>query len=774
MKYFVYFISVFIVAFLGTIGGILLQSESKFIFFTEEAGAVLKINEMDLMPPFESDVYEYAPQSVSALTTNVITYGKQVQFFSLDAIKKGEVLNIKIGEKEYTISLRPDSMPDYTVTAFKPVANGLIYISPFEASCRYKGYAYIIDISGKLLYYRTNDSEGGCVSDFKQTALKDGGVVNTFMQQEEPIPPMNYLWGSIIVMDERFRETKRLNMLSYKDFKSPYVDNHESLIIGKNHYILSTYNRTEVYHPKTGEPIRIVELVIEEIKDGQVIFFWRSSDHPQLFDTCLTQERCHFSNKEFSDYLHYNTLLIDPKDNNLIVSLAAQSSLIKIDRQTGEILWTLGGLHDDFGLESSEYFIGQHMPVFVSQDELLLFDNQSKGFSSSENKNFYPRQTTSRIMRIKLDEKNKIAKVNIQNTPYAADTMGGVSLTDNGTFFVSYGSSKKASAAELDDKGNVLWLLKLHAPFYTYRAYKYTDEKDRIKLKKPKVSIILSTYNREKLLSQAMESILTQTYKNFELIVINDGSTDNTAKILKGYAQRDERVIVLTNETNRGLVYSLNRGIEIARGKYIARMDDDDVSIPVRLQVQVDFLEQHPDITVVGSAVPPYTDVMDKDKLNALSLKALEGYEPTSQDLSDAAITTYFNVPIFHPSAMIRRDFLEKNNIRYSDHFPSAEDTPFWHEIILKGGQIAVFPTSFLLRGSSQKKAGYTTEQLNSFHRFLNESLAGIVPQNSFHGWVLHDEICYILKEMKSHIGALPALTEEGINHLAAKHHCSF
>ncbi|EAJ7443814.1 glycosyltransferase family 2 protein, partial [Campylobacter jejuni] len=97
-------------------------------------------------------------------------------------------------------------------------------------------------------------------------------------------------------------------------------------------------------------------------------------------------------------------------------------------------------------------------------------------------------------------------------------------------------------------------------------------------------------YNRQEYIVDAIESILNQTYSNFEFIIIDDCSTDNTYEIVKKYAENDKRIIVLKNEKNQGIVYALNRGFSIAKGKYIARMDDDDISLPNRLEKQVEYM----------------------------------------------------------------------------------------------------------------------------------------------------------------------------------------
>ena len=112
-------------------------------------------------------------------------------------------------------------------------------------------------------------------------------------------------------------------------------------------------------------------------------------------------------------------------------------------------------------------------------------------------------------------------------------------------------------------------------------------------MNEPMVTVLMSVYNGEKFLKEAMDSILTQTFTDFEFLIINDGSTDNSVKIIESY--NDSRIRLINNEKNLKLIASLNKGISLARGKYIARMDCDDISSPMRLEKEVDFLENSSD-----------------------------------------------------------------------------------------------------------------------------------------------------------------------------------
>ena len=128
-------------------------------------------------------------------------------------------------------------------------------------------------------------------------------------------------------------------------------------------------------------------------------------------------------------------------------------------------------------------------------------------------------------------------------------------------------------------------------------------------MKTPKVTVLMSVYNGKKYLHESVGSILNQTFKDFEFVIINDGSTDGTEKILEEYSRIDKRIVLIHNKENLGLTKSLNKGIKVARGEYIARMDMDDISASDRLKKEVEFLDHHQDYAVIGT----FVKIMNKD-----------------------------------------------------------------------------------------------------------------------------------------------------------------
>jgi glycosyltransferase involved in cell wall biosynthesis len=187
----------------------------------------------------------------------------------------------------------------------------------------------------------------------------------------------------------------------------------------------------------------------------------------------------------------------------------------------------------------------------------------------------------------------------------------------------------------------------------------------------PKVSVVMSVYNAAAFLSEAVTSVLAQTFTDFEFLIINDGSSDNSAEILAGFT--DPRIKIL-NQENRGLVASLNRGIESAAGEYIARMDADDRCMPNRFQLQVDHLGSHPDIALLGGAIA----TMDQDG-NPL---APHVKFPATHDQIWFAIGRKPWV-FCHPAVMYRRQAAIDAGLYHRD-FAHAEDTEFFARLMTK------------------------------------------------------------------------------------------
>lgn len=188
----------------------------------------------------------------------------------------------------------------------------------------------------------------------------------------------------------------------------------------------------------------------------------------------------------------------------------------------------------------------------------------------------------------------------------------------------------------------------------------------------PKVSVILPAYNAEPYLEEAITSILNQSFTDFELFIINDGSTDGTKQIIQRMLLLDDRINYVENEQNKGLIYTLNRGLSLAKGKYIARMDADDIALPNRFQVQVDFLDKREDIIVVGGNVEVFGH--EKSVSNFLT------------ESDEIKFNLFFENTLSHPLVMFRNEVIKKHDLSYDSKFLHLEDWGLWIKMAKYGG----------------------------------------------------------------------------------------
>lgn len=186
----------------------------------------------------------------------------------------------------------------------------------------------------------------------------------------------------------------------------------------------------------------------------------------------------------------------------------------------------------------------------------------------------------------------------------------------------------------------------------------------------PRVSVLMPIYNGEKYLRQAIDSILRQTFTDFEFLIINDGSTDSSAELIESY--NDPRIRLVHNKTNLKLIETLNKGIKLARGQYIARMDCDDISLPERLAKQVAFMDAHPEVGVLGTGFY----FMGSD--GKLSYKVLF---PIKHHLLRWGLCFY--CPICHPSVLMRKDAIVKVD-GYDPEMFHVEDYDLWYRLSKK------------------------------------------------------------------------------------------
>lgn len=182
----------------------------------------------------------------------------------------------------------------------------------------------------------------------------------------------------------------------------------------------------------------------------------------------------------------------------------------------------------------------------------------------------------------------------------------------------------------------------------------------------PKVSVLMPVYNGEKHIGQAIDSVLSQSFRDFELIVIDDGSTDKSAEVVGSYS--DKRICYVANPTNLGLAGARNRAIDVSNGDYLAWLDCDDISLPSRLLKQVALLDEHPNVGLCGTWV------------RTLGLESEKVWRYAS-DPRFLRARMLFDDPVATSAAMIRRSCIAGDALRFDVRFPPAEDYDLWERI---------------------------------------------------------------------------------------------
>lgn len=248
----------------------------------------------------------------------------------------------------------------------------------------------------------------------------------------------------------------------------------------------------------------------------------------------------------------------------------------------------------------------------------------------------------------------------------------------------------------------------------------------------PIVSVIMPVYNGEKYLHEAIESILVQTYTDFELIIINDGSTDNTETIALSYD--DPRIVYIKNEKNLELASTLNKGISFAKGKYIARMDADDISLAKRLEKQIEYMNNNCDIDVCGTWLSTFGGIEE-----------VWPYPVTHDEIKAFLL---FKSSLAHPTVIFKRSFFD--DFSYSQEFEKAEDYNLW-SISIDHKRFANIPEvlyHYRIHPEMTNLVSIRTQKLraNKIRIFLLEKF-------EFHPndkeWKLHQDIVYHMLNIK-------------------------
>ena len=228
----------------------------------------------------------------------------------------------------------------------------------------------------------------------------------------------------------------------------------------------------------------------------------------------------------------------------------------------------------------------------------------------------------------------------------------------------------------------------------------------------PLVSIVLPVYNGEKYLAESLDSVLAQSYQNWELVIINDGSTDGTENLILNY--RDKRIKYLPNDGNKGIIFSLNRGLQESNGQYIARLDADDVALPYRIEKQVEFLSENLDYALCGS----YFQTIDSNG------KLLKNVRFPANNRDAQSYLLLHNC--FCHSAIMMRSIIAKK-LKYDEKFQVCEDYDLWYRISRTGKilNLPVFTTLYRVHDNnmSTRKSEIMFAHVNKINKRILDDL---------------------------------------------------
>lgn len=448
----------------------------------------IEISTGKIYPNFSPEIKDYYITSLNTLNTievtiNDFTPNKTIYINNIRVQNKITSLKLKPvddiiikSEKTneisstYTIHYLPLDLPKINVITKNNPSNGYILINLFELSpiiTNDFSYIAILDNNGYPVYYKKLPYKA--VINFKYYDI--GNNQKRFSYNVNEL-------GKTIIMNEKFEEIKQLEVLPHNSHGSYPIDNHDFIYINDNHYIIpGIITRKSVDMTTYGVKISVdlVELIFQEIVNNQVIFEWKSSDYPELLSASDPIYYNQYATSPKVDYFHFNSICIDPNDQNFVISARHTNQIYKINRTTGTIMWRFGGNNDDFNLTGNKIISHPHHCTILSNGNLLLFDN---GVTKT------PQQT--RVVEFALDENSKTADLVYEYKDIGRyfDIMGSAQKLDNGNYFIGWGgnitsqiNANKSDITEVNTSGKIVLDISFSnnpdSFTYSYRALKY-------------------------------------------------------------------------------------------------------------------------------------------------------------------------------------------------------------------------------------------------------------------------------------------------------------
>ncbi len=359
------------------------------------------------------------------------------------------------------VSCKKDSVKTYVNNPIE----GEILVAPYSANAE-SGKLLILDELGNTIKEKTTP---GVAMNFQKWTI-NGNVRYTYLVEDGDgyhIPGYSaYIPGYQVIADENLNELKRIYLLSHNTIDAtaqPLLDAHDFILLDDEHYIVMSYYEKKVTNiPADLNPsadVRLIAPVIQEIKNDQVIFQWDGTEHPELYYESV-EGNSYSNTTAVQDYLHINSMFVDPNDDNLICSFRNANLVLKINRTDGSIVWKLGGKNSSFTLSNDQVFLRQHNVTLLTDGTLLMFDNGAAG-----------ERTSTRIVEMQLNEAAKtITSFSAYTIPEDYSQYMGSVQKINDSYFIGGGTGKYI--LEINPVSGVKsFEMKLDLP--SYRSFKY-------------------------------------------------------------------------------------------------------------------------------------------------------------------------------------------------------------------------------------------------------------------------------------------------------------
>ncbi|MBF6593850.1 MAG: aryl-sulfate sulfotransferase [Thermaceae bacterium] len=455
----------------------------------------IQIDGQDLIPSGTDPDQYYVPSLTTLRPVSVVVYATSAYRVVLNgqAVRTGQAFPVSLSQlapgnlmtfqiirsdgfsQKIEVQTLPDDFPQYTVIANDPTPGKMLLSDLSFASDQQTipHYLMILDTLGNPVYYKKTVRRS---VDFMRFQTTDGKIRYSYLEEDGSQLPTT-ISGTNYVMDENFNIIDKVRILPYGNHGDYPADGHDFLVLADGHYLVVGYVAQQVGNVPSKltngkNTSNVVDTIIQEQMNGKVIFEWNSTDHTDLYQDSVDFNDFTNTTNQQADYAHLNSITIDPKDGNFIVSFRNLDEVMKISRTTGTILWKMGGLGDQFGLTAQQKFSRQHYVRLLPDGTLTIFDN---GVANQQ----------TRLLDIGYNEQTK------QITSYQAYApihkysfiMGSVQHLSNGRLFVGWGQREPndADITEVDPTTNQLSFQLFFgiAPgggsYYSYRALKYEN-----------------------------------------------------------------------------------------------------------------------------------------------------------------------------------------------------------------------------------------------------------------------------------------------------------